>query len=431
MCVSHSLVGSLTAVVLLVGAERATAQSTTATTVVVPATEPVHGETVAMTATVSNVSAPATAPVGFVRFHVDDRQVGPLITLTDRVAQTNTRPLPAGRHVVKAEFVPRGPFAASTGTTELAVARASTTTTVRIAPASPVTGETLSIDAAVAPTTPPLGMPTGVVSVVIDGAAVVPMLLGPDGIARGVTRLAAATHTVVLTYEGDPNHVGSSGSGAVVVTKAGTAVALSAQPNPAVLEQEVMFSVSVVSLTPSAWWPSGVLTAAVDGIAVAGSAEIIGQGEGADFWATFETPGTHVATAHFTGNQHFLAADAAVRVTVRRRGLAAARRPLARGLTLRAVPRRDRRKPYAFAVSGVVQLPDSVAKADGCSGKVTLEAKLKARRVARTTATVTSACTYRATLSSSRAGTVAITAAFAGNASVGGVSARVVKVRAG
>lgn len=410
MFIARVLIGLLAPVV---APEVASAQRTS-TAVTVPAGELVHGGTAAVTATVTGESA--AQPAGYVRFRVDDRQQGPLVALTDGVARTQTRPLTAGRHRIEAQFVPQGTATGSTGTAEVDVARAPTTTALRVAPANPITGELVSVDAAVTPSTPPFRTPTGVVSAAVDGAPPVALPVAPDGIARGVIRLAAGTHTAVLVYEGDLHHAGSTGTGTVVVGKAGTVLTLSAAPDPAFVEEEVTFTVSIASLAPSAWWPSGVLTGAVDGIPVPGSAQITGQGEGADFLATFEGPGTHVATAHFTGDAHYLPADAAVRVTVRERE-SPTRRAAARGLTLRVTPKRDRRAPYTFAVTGTV--------AGGCRGKVTVHARRNARRVAGRTATVTRACTFATAFTTTRRGPLAVTATSAAG------ETRTVTVRAG
>ena len=79
----------------------------------------------------------------------------------------------------------------------------------------------------------------------------------------------------------------------------------------------------------------------------------------------------------------------------------------------------------------VVMIKGSVAKSAGCSGKVTVEAKLKNKRVARKTATVSSACRFSSAITLPRKGTASITASFTGNARITAVTARAVKVRAG
>jgi hypothetical protein len=62
---------------------------------------------------------------------------------------------------------------------------------------------------------------------------------------------------------------------------------------------------------------------------------------------------------------------------------------------------------------------------------VTVEAKADSRRVAREVVAVSSACTFKTTLTSSRTGSLSVTAVFGGNERVSRVRARSVEVRAG
>ena len=217
--------------------------------------------------------------------------------------------------------------------------------------------------------------------------------------------------------------------------KAGTVIALSASPNPAAVNQVVTTTATVDSLAPSTWWPSGVLTGSVDGQPVPGSITIDGPGQGAALTTSFASPGVRRLGAHFAGDQDFLDADAALPLTITGPSpatVAPTRRPLAaRGLTLKGSPSRDRKAPYRFTVSGTLQLLPSVTPASGCSGRVTVEAKLKARRVGRKTVSVKRDCRFSTAIAVTRKGTVSITARFAGNDNVGAVSARPIKVKAG
>lgn len=436
MSVARPLLLCLAVVLLLVAPGTASAQTATTTTVASSVPAPVHGQVITLTATVSTASAPD--PTGTVRFLVDGVAVGPAVALVNRTATVETQ-LRAGQRTIRAEYQPNPGFAASDATTNLAVAPAGTSTTVRVTPGGGVAGQDFDLEATVTSTTTPLGAPTGTVTFMIDG---VPVMVGVD--ANGVARLTwgdlgAGSYTISAGYSGDMNHAGSGGSAAVTFAKAGTFIVLSATPNPAKAGENVRFSAFVDSYAPSLWWPSGVLTGSLDGVAVPGSVTLIGRaGESGVFERSFGTQGAHTARVHFAGDRDFLDADAALTVTVAGSLYAdpflppAARRPLApRGLALKATPSRDRRKPYKFAVSGTLQLPASVTKADGCSGRVTVEAKVKAKRVARKTATVTRACTFKTSLTSTRKGSVSITAKFAGNASVSSVDARAVKVKAG
>jgi hypothetical protein len=334
-------------------------------------------------------------------------------------------------------------FSASEGSTTLTVAQANTTTTLRVTPATAgVAGQDLALEATVVAAANPLGPPTGSVTFFVNGVRIDNVALDLSGVSRSTVELPAASFTLVATYQGDANFAASSGSASVSVNQAGTVIALTASPNPAAIGQPVAFSLFVDSLAPSMWWPSGVLSSAVDGQAVPGEITLDGDGSTVGFTRTFGTAGVHHVTAHFTGDEDFLAADAALDETVAAPAPApvapvtpASTRPAgpatARGLSLKVAPKRDKRPPYRFTVSGSLQLPSTVAKADGCTGKVTIDAKLKAKRVARRTVSLSSACQFKTTLTAPRKGSISITAAFAGTASIAAVSARAVRVTAG
>jgi Bacterial Ig-like domain (group 3) len=435
---------------LLVAPAIASADDNTATTVTGPATQPVHGQSATLTATVSNDTTPATVPKGSVQFYLDDTPIGAAVTLSvSGTAEIETAALSAGSHPVRATYLPSPGFIGSENTTTLTVGKANTTTILRITPSTTgVAGQDLAVEAEVQPTTPALGFPTGVVSFFVAGQMWAADTLDADGVSRGVAELPAISMTIAVTYEGDAHYAGSSGSAVVTVGKAGTVVALSASPNPALVNQRVTFTMTVDSLAPSMWWPSGELSAAVDSQQVPGTVTLDGSGSGGQFGRSFSSAGTYHVTAHFAGDEDFLASDAALDETVNAPGIANAAastpapastpvpltptaRAAARRLSMTVAPKRDRRRPYRFTISGSLTLPSNVTKAAGCTGKVNVVAKMKTKRVARKAATVSSACRFKTAVRVPRKGSVSITAAFAGNARITAITASAVKVQAG
>jgi hypothetical protein len=422
---------------LLVVPAVAAADDVTTTTVTAPPTL-AHGQTATLTATVDDTTTPATVPLGSVQFSLDGATIGNPVALSGHTAQLQTAALRTGMHPVAATYLPSPGFLGSAGSTTLTVAPGNTTTLLRVTPdRSGVAGQDIAIDATVSATNP-LGPPTGSVTFSVNGIRIGDAGLDGDGVARGAVELPAVSFTLVAAYPGDDNYGPSAGSASVSVNQAGTVIALTASPNPAVIGQSVAFNLFVDSLDPSRWWPSGLLTSAVDGLAVPGAIRLDGDGSSVGFNRTFSTGGVHHVTAHFTGDENFLAADAALDETVTAPATTttrAATNPAApakpRGLSLKVAPKRDKRAPYRFAVSGSLQLPSTVAKADRCGGKVTIEAKLKAKRVARKTVSLNSACQFKTTLTAPRKGSISITAAFAGTAGIAAVSARAVRVTAG
>ena len=407
----------------------------TETTITLPATQPVHGQTATLTATVNDTTTPATVPAGSVQFSVDGLPIGTAVPLAGHTAQVVTSAMAAGSHPVQAVYLPStNVTTTSTGTATLTVARAATTTLLRITPSSNgVTGQDLAVEAAVSSTTPPLGAPAGMVSFFVAGQKLADDTLDADGVSRGTLELPAVSITIVVTYQGNMYYAGSAGSTVVTVNKAGTVIAISASPNPAFVNQPVAVTMLVDSVAPSTWWPSGALTAAVDSSPVSGTVMLDGSGGTGNFTRSFASAGAHHITAHFAGDDDFLPADATLDETVNALpNTPASPKPAsARGLSLTVDPKRDRRAPYRFTVSGKLLLPSTVTTATGCSGKVNVDAKLKTKRVAHKSATVSSACKFKTVVTAPRKGAISITATFAGNARVASVSARAVKVKAG
>lgn len=109
--------------------------------------------------------------------------------------------------------------------------------------------------------------------------------------------------------------------------------------------------------------------------------------------------------------------------------LRAAARTAPRGLSLRASPSRDRRRPYRFTLRGRLGLPASVTRAAGCRGRV--EGRVGNHRRA---VSLRSDCTYavRVTLPRrARRGRLWVRATFMGNATLSPRTAARRRVRAG
>ncbi len=105
-------------------------------------------------------------------------------------------------------------------------------------------------------------------------------------------------------------------------------------------------------------------------------------------------------------------------------------------LTLRAKPRRDRRPPFRFTLSGRVRIPGGVSAAAVCGGRVRLVLRKGRRTVARGTARVTRRCTYRKRITirgTRRTGRerarLRVTARYGGNASLSSAPRRSTTVR--
>ncbi len=95
--------------------------------------------------------------------------------------------------------------------------------------------------------------------------------------------------------------------------------------------------------------------------------------------------------------------------------------PLALGARVR--PRRDRRPPFRYVVTGRLRLPPEVSPAEGCRGRVAIQLRRGRRLIASRRARVTSTCRYRRAVGvrstrrlRARKGRLRVTAVFGGNA---------------
>jgi hypothetical protein len=113
-------------------------------------------------------------------------------------------------------------------------------------------------------------------------------------------------------------------------------------------------------------------------------------------------------------------------------GRRGANRAAARGVTARVTPRRDRRTPYRFAVSGTVLTARGLSSRSACAnGTVTATLRKGRRTIARRAASLDGRCRYRLVLTTRRRGGYTLAVRFRGSRTLAGAAARGLKVRAG
>jgi hypothetical protein len=109
------------------------------------------------------------------------------------------------------------------------------------------------------------------------------------------------------------------------------------------------------------------------------------------------------------------------------------RRFATRSMTLTLHPSRDRKAPYAFALSGKVSRPDPVSPSQGCTGTITFSAKRGSKLISSKRVSLTRTCEYKTTFSfrTRTASRVRFQAKFGGNEVLTGASSRVRTARLG
>jgi unsaturated chondroitin disaccharide hydrolase len=186
------------------------------------------------------------------------------------------------------------------------VASAPTTTSL-VSSANPsVYGNSVTFTATVHPSTS--GTPTGTITFKDGAATLATVALAGNAASFTSTTLAAGSHSIVATYNGDANFSASNSPIlTATISKATTSIALTSSPHASRYGQPVAFYAAVKSAT------SGTATGTVtfkDGPTVMGTGTLsLGH---AKFTTLKLTAGTHSLTAVYTGDANFTGSTSAV-----------------------------------------------------------------------------------------------------------------------
>ena len=238
--------------VTLSGNGTTTASTSTSLKVTSPASgSPSFGQAITLSAT---VTASSGTPAGSVTLVVDGVQVGDATLNSSGVATFNLASgLTGGSHTLVAIYNGTAAFNGSVSSIlQLKVTQATTATALTVTPPytnpySALSGNTVTFTAAVG--FAGVGIPTGTVtftsgSTTLGTAPLEPAAGGLFEATFSTTSLAAGNYTVVATYSGDPNYIGSASAASatiyvvsssyVTTTASGTAITSSANSNGAV-----------------------------------------------------------------------------------------------------------------------------------------------------------------------------------------------------
>ncbi len=242
------LVGLMTLVLAVGLAPRAEASVPPTTTTVVTSVNPsVFGESVTLSAIVSE-----SAAAGTVSFSDGGTVLG-TATVVSGFASLSTSGLAVGDHSVSATFQPTdgSAYSSSTGSVTQSVYAASTTATLSATP-NPVTfGNTVTMTASVAVVAPGSGTPSGTVDF-YSGAT----LLGSGAVnvagtaTLSTSSLPAGTSNLVAVYSpsGSSFNGATSSSVSLTVDKATPSVTLTSSLNPSVYGDNVTLTASLTGV---------------------------------------------------------------------------------------------------------------------------------------------------------------------------------------
>lgn len=218
----HAIPGFLPAV-----AEQA---STTVTLSSTPTPSSVYGQPVSFTATVTPPAGAATL-TGTVTFTIDGKPRPAIPIAADGIATLGGLTLPIGAHAIVASYSGSAP-AAQSEPLHYAVSKATSTTTVKASRSGSYLNQPVTFSATVQIAGPGKAMPTGTVTLLIDGIARArqPLSVRANALFT-LSNLPAGSHIVTSKYSGS-SLVASSTSSDFVYVVARTALAFQALPDP-------------------------------------------------------------------------------------------------------------------------------------------------------------------------------------------------------
>ena len=282
------------------------AEAPTTVTLASSANPAVAGGEVTLTAT---IGAAVPGETGTVQFADDGSMIGSG-AVSGGQATIQTSFLTAGSHPITAVYEGDDDFVGTSSvntvdeTVTPAAASGLTTTSVVASPGVPTYGESVTLTATVAP---PSGTasPTGVVTFTDGsttlGSSVLSTTDGTTSASMLVTTLPVGANPITASYDDPGLAAGSSGTTAVVVSRAPTSLGIASSDNPYVFGEPVTLSATVFPVT--GFGEAGTVTFYDNG-SVIGTAEVsYGQ---AALTTTFHQVGTDLITASYGGEPDFV-----------------------------------------------------------------------------------------------------------------------------
>ncbi len=295
-----------------------TVNKATTTTAITSSPNPSDvNQSVTFTATVSPQITGTFSPSGTVSF--TDNGVGisgcAAVNLSSGQAQCSTASLTLGTHTIVATYNGDGNFTTSNATLTggQVVKQSPTTTAVSSSTGnSSVVNQPVTFTAMVTPMFAGSASPSGTVKftdngVTIAGCASVTLTGGQAQCATA--SLALGAHTILATYSGDTNFVGSNGSTPQTVNQATSATTLTSSPNPSAVNQSVTFTATIAPQMTGTFLPTGTVTFTDNGSGIAGCTAVAVTSNGSNGQAVCTTSaltlGTHTIVAKYNGDGNF------------------------------------------------------------------------------------------------------------------------------
>jgi hypothetical protein len=209
-----------------------------------------------------------------------------------------------GTHSITASYGGDNNFSGSSDSLTQTVNQAATTTAVTSSANPSTAGQAVTFTATVSAIPPGAGTPSGTVTFADGGTTLGTATLNSSGAAAITTSaLAAGTHTITATYNGDANFAGSRSAALTqTVNKTATTTTVASSPNPSVTGAQVTYTATI---SPA---PDGGTVAFTDnGSPIAGCTAVPVPAGTARCATTPGTTGAHNITAAYSGTGAFAA----------------------------------------------------------------------------------------------------------------------------
>ncbi|MFG2196602.1 Ig-like domain repeat protein [Streptomyces sp. NPDC048639] len=237
----------------------------TSTTVTTSPDPSVPGQPVDVTVLVAPLAPGAGTPTGTVVLDFGDGSSLETVTLSGGVATvSHTWATTAGSpYTVSVTYSGDADFSTSTGADSHTVQPATSTVLVTSSPDPSVPGQPVDVTVLVAPLAPGAGTPTGTVVLDFgDGSSLETVTLsgGVATVSHTWATTAGSPYTVTVTYGGDADFSGATGTDTHALQRAATSTLVASSPDPSVTGQPMTVIATVVPLAPGDGVPTGSVT---------------------------------------------------------------------------------------------------------------------------------------------------------------------------
>ena len=293
------------------GATLLTVAPTATMTVVEGAPNPsTFGATVTLTA---EVSSGAGTPTGSVEFFEGATSLGIAPLDGSGLAALPVSTLTVGSHTITATYSGDGAFDTSSGTVELTVDQAASTTAASATPNPAAFGSTVTLGALVSG---PAGTPTGTVTFSSSLSGVLgsaPLVDGAASLEFTTLLLSIGEHAITAEYSGDSSFTTSTGIAPLTVAPGPSTTIASATPNPVAFGPTVTLGAMVSGLAGT---PTGTVTFSSSLSGVLGTAPLVDGAASLEFTTLLLAIGEHTITADYSGDSSFVASSGTAPLTV-------------------------------------------------------------------------------------------------------------------